>query len=330
MKKRKFVVITTINSPRPQLEVFAQLGWHVIVVGDKKTPSSEWITYTDNRDITYLDIKSQEDTWPELSAAIGYNTYARKNFGYLWAIRLGADAIWETDDDTFPIDSVGDPTSWIDTHYQTEFKDAKVWNPFRVYAPSSDLWPRGIPLEEITLEALPETVAIEGDGHIKILQTLVNNEPDLDAIYRLTKSQLKFEFPNSKATHTSLRSLVPGNTQSTFWLDKNLFEFLYFPVHVSNRFADILKMYVAQTQHPITYAGFLSNQERNPHDYMVDFRQEVELYLKVGELVEIVLEMKGKCLTQVYDRLVETGICSEAEVEIYRLWGEAVREINHY
>jgi len=61
---------------------------------------------------------AQRDQYPELADLLPYHHYCRKNIGYLYAIRQGADCILETDDDNLPLPSFGrdiesEVTLWI-------------------------------------------------------------------------------------------------------------------------------------------------------------------------------------------------------------------------
>jgi hypothetical protein len=74
-----------------------ELGWHIIIVGDRKTPADFDLPGAD-----YLSVERQHDLFGELASIIPLNHYARKNLGYLYAMRQGAELIAETDDDNIP------------------------------------------------------------------------------------------------------------------------------------------------------------------------------------------------------------------------------------
>ena len=88
----KWIVVTTINYPTPQLRKLAEIpGWHLVVVGDKKTPE-DW--HLENCE--YLSPSRQLELGYELAKALPWNHYARKNIGYLYAIERGAKIIYDT------------------------------------------------------------------------------------------------------------------------------------------------------------------------------------------------------------------------------------------
>lgn len=325
----KFVVITSINPPRPRIREFIDLGYKVIVVGDTKSDVGSWDSM---KDVIFLDTPSQETLFPKMSEQLGWKTYARKNIGYLHAVALGASVIWETDDDTFPRAQVGDPLHYFSTGSKHVVSESPVWNPYNLFAPDSGIWPRGFPLELLSqsAEQAPPRIANPDSEQEKpdVIQTLVNLEPDVDAIYRLTVSDDVQDFPASRELVSLAGNVVsPGNTQSTFWLSPRSFEYLYFPSSVSNRFADILKMYVAQTSLNLSVAGFLTEQIRNPHDYMDDFRQEVEMYESLSKLLSILESLKGQRPSEIYRALAVAGICTNIDVAGSQLFEETLREI---
>ncbi len=327
----KCVVITSINPPNARLSEFVELGYEVIVVGDTKTDEDLWQNLPEG--ILYLGIQQQEEFAPELSQAIGWKTYARKNIGYLYALARGAQTIWETDDDTFARSEVGDPLSFLGAKAQSQLVSgttASVWNPYSEFAPASGLWPRGMPLALIRASS-QATIQTDSTESWDVLQTLVNLEPDVDAIFRLTVSDSIFDFPPTRNLFTLGRNVVsPGNTQSTFWKRDHAARFTYFPSTVSNRFADILKMYVAQTNLRVAYAGFLTEQIRNAHDYMMDFREETDMYLKLDVLVDYILNVEhASGLSEIYRELAHLGICLPRESQIVEAFEKKFDEITN-
>ena len=89
---KKFLIITSINSPTEAVKKFAAFkDWQVIVVGDKKTPK-DWTC----NNVVYIPCEEQN------GFELPYNHYARKMIGYQYAIEHGAFVIAETDDDNIP------------------------------------------------------------------------------------------------------------------------------------------------------------------------------------------------------------------------------------
>ena len=123
---------------------------------------------------------------------LSYRSYPRKDIGYLYAIQHGAKIIYETDDDN-------SPTSGKIGFYQKETGDFYVYktdspmvNPYEHFGQST-IWPRGYPLDHIADPPSHKFVKCEGvDSSIQ--QGVVNGDPDVDAIFRLTRKRQRCWF----------------------------------------------------------------------------------------------------------------------------------------
>lgn len=110
-----WAVITTINYPTDTIRTLAKLQeWVVIIVADEKTPKNWFSNDTDLLDsnIILLTLEEQLELDFEIIHVIPIGSYARKNIGYLCAIKCGAKLIYETDDDNrliegYPLKSIG-------------------------------------------------------------------------------------------------------------------------------------------------------------------------------------------------------------------------------
>ncbi len=323
---KKFIVITTIFSPTEAVKKFAKhKDWQLIVVGDRKTPHGWKLNSA-----TYLSPNQQMRLFPKLAKDLPWDSYSRKNIGYLYAIREGADIIVDTDDDNIPYDDWGKNVT-----FEGEFKTI-VSNGFvNVYKYFTDefVWPRGYPLNKL-LEKKKVRIEIKKQK-IGIWQFLADEEPDVDAIYRLTINK-KISFAKNSPLVLGENVICPINTQNTFFT-KELFPLLFLPPFVSIRFVDILKGFVAQ---PLMWqlgyhAGFgpaSVMQKRNPHDYMKDFELEVPMYVDTEKTVFTTIKAINpkQTLTQnllnVYHRLSIEKIVSKKTVVALKTW---LKEINY-
>src|SRR5688572_29646923 len=128
-----YCVITTINKPTKAVEaLYEKFGERLLVVMDNKTPK-DW-NYQKASRIFGITASYAPD-----------NHYAKKNLGYMTAIRNKADLIYDTDDDNIP-----------NKEWGLRFKETKACKSFgegwfNVYEPfsTSKIWPRGFPLTEI-------------------------------------------------------------------------------------------------------------------------------------------------------------------------------------
>lgn len=325
---KKFVVITSINPPRfEKLKLFTDADYEVVIVGDRKTDEAAWNIAIEK--VHFLSYKAQEDISLELSNLIGPNSYARKNFGYIFALRLGADVILDTDDDTFFRDSVNCPIEFIKNASWFEYKAEETFNPYQFFAYGERMWPRGYPLREIVnnLNNGKPELRQTTNSQVDILQFLVSGDPDVDAIFRLTVSpEPKLFGVSHELVNLGKDSYVPANTQAAFWINRAGFEFLYIPRNVAFRFCDILKMFVAQSTLTLAYGGFLFEQIRNDHDLIKDFESEVDVYLKTELTIQTLREHKMKNIEDCYISLSQVGVVPEDEVKIATLFASLMNE----
>ncbi|WP_136465404.1 STELLO glycosyltransferase family protein [Flagellimonas onchidii] len=321
---KKFIIITSIFLPTKAVRTFAQKkDCELIVVGDKRTPK-HWNV----DEAIFLSIRSQNKMAPTLDKLLPYNHYSRKNMGYLYAIQQGAISIIDTDDDNIPYED------WSFPNFTGTFPLLKQRNGFvNIYSYYSDqkIWPRGLPLHLINSKDSkiscdePSVAEVE----VGVWQGLADQDPDVDAIYRLVdNSPCIF---NKKGNLVLPKGTIsPFNSQNTAFR-KELFPLLYVPSTVTMRFCDILRGLVAQPilwNHGyhlgVTQATVF--QERNEHDFMKDFEQEIPCYLNGEKVVEIV--SKTICqndsiisnLFNTYDALEKNKIVLPKELRILEAW----------
>jgi len=321
---KKCVIITTINNPNEVIRFFENdKNFDLIVIGDNKTPDN---SYKDLNGI-YLSIKDQEKLYPSISRLIGYNHYARKNLGYIYAINNNYDIIYETDDDNFPIDLNFN-------HERVILDNYKTFNAYKFYT-DKHIWPRGYPLDKINTNHDEKFKFSEFKEESKIAATqgLVNINPDVDAIFRLTSKIDLSDFKFNRNLNNNLvlpkKTFGPGNTQNTYWRKKSVFYSLYLPSKVSFRYTDILKLYIAQRifwEHDLyfEYCPPNVNQYRNQHNLFQDLNSEFSMYLTTNNLIKTLSEIKipesENPLIAIYNSLIEVGIIPNDEFKIIKEW----------
>ena len=232
----KWIVVTTIQPPTVQLEKLAKIsGWHLLVIGDKKTPK-DW--HLDNCE--YLSPDDQLQLGYRSSTALPWNHYSRKNIGYLYAISNGAQIIYETDDDNEPLDEL------CAYDYKANLSSVNTldscFNIYR-YFDCPEIWPRGYPLDKIRSPSA-FSISSPSDCVIGVEQGVVNENPDVDAIFRLTLNQF-VEFEKHPAVFLPEEVYCPFNSQNTF-IHPIAFFTLYLPSSVSMRISDIWRGYISQ------------------------------------------------------------------------------------
>ena len=326
----KCIIITTIFPPRNAIPAFLKTGYDVIIVGDEKTPEE----YASIPGVTYLDIPAQDALSTKLSLVTPRNHYARKNLGYLFALRKGYSIIGESDDDNIPYDGWGaDDTLAIAGSLL--LKAPRFPNIYSLYT-DVPMWPRGFPLDQLTNSRSATIVSDEVPPNTAVFvwQGLADGEPDIDAVFRLTSPEYcndgSFAFAkNGKKYVLSSAVLSPLNSQNTIWVDSRAFPFLYLPVTVDPRVSDILRSYVLQycLRKLGGHVGFHQAtvyQERNEHNLLKDFAAEVPIYVSLSEMLCVLDKVNYRGhpddLLSVYLSLANAGFVSHTECESVSAW----------
>jgi hypothetical protein len=316
------IVITTINTPTEAVEKFSALPGHdLVVVGDKKTPR-DWRCGR----ATFLGVDSPDAAGFSLAAALPFNHYCRKMLGYLHAVKAGAETIVDTDDDNIP------KGGWSFPAFEGEFDlipgDLGFINIYRRFSDRL-IWPRGLPLRLIKDKgAFVEKIRV-GGAKVGVWQGLADEDPDVDAIYRLTSDE-PCNFERRAPIVLGRGTITPFNSQNTQFR-RELFPLLYLPARVTFRFTDILRGFVAQ---PIMWKrgytlGFVEAtvvQKRNPHDYFKDFVSEIPMYEHTEKSLEVIqasLPDGGTIaddMRAAYAALHRAGIVPAEELPILDCW----------
>ena len=297
-----------------------------IVVGDKKSPDAFSI---DNCD--YYSIDRQGNLPFRITESLPYNHYARKNIGYMVAISGGAEIIIETDDDNLPF-----PEFWnerrraLNVHYLSETGWLNVYK----YFTDKNIWPRGFALEHI-LDSVPQLEAKE-ITNCPIQQGLAAKNPDVDALYRLTQP-LPIDFGQNDSIALGNNSICPFNSQNTTWF-KEAFMLLYLPSYCSFRMTDIWRSFIAQriawsNDWNILFHHSTVWQERNSHDLMRDFSDEISGYLHNHSIMSALQNLNlvkgkeylGENLVTCYKKLIEMGLIASEEIDVLEAWIEDVQ-----
>jgi hypothetical protein len=314
------IIITTINKETEAITKFKSLdNWDLILVGDKKTPD-----YVDDK-IQFIPYSKQDEQYT-ISKSLPVNSYCRKNIGYIEAIKAGADVIYETDDDNIPY------KFWDSESFRTNrvLTSSEQFANIYAYLSNEKIWARGFPLDLINKQIVHKID--ERESAVGVWQTLIDHDPDVDAIYRLTiNKHVNFDVKESFAITEGV--YAPFNSQSTFW-NKECFLYLYFPTTVSWRFSDILRSYITQRLlwqdgYKLGFRKSIVFQDRFREDYMKDFADEIPLYLETQKTIKILNKMKFTSsktdnLIKVYTALSENGIVKKEELDVLKLWIETL------
>jgi hypothetical protein len=330
---KTFLVVTTIaGQGNPVLQKIAAeasaRSIPFIAVGDAKSPASFALAGCD-----FYPVKRQQALSFSLARQLPQNHYARKNIGYLLAIEAGADAILETDDDNFPYSDFWNLR--VKDHTLPLYRHAGWLNVYRLFS-DKNIWPRGFSLSHIRA-AMPDVPASQ-PCKCPIQQGLADENPDVDAIYRLTGA-LPVAFEKAKAVAIGKRCWCPFNSQNTTWF-KEAFPLLYLPSFCSFRMTDIWRSFVAQricweNDWSVLFHHATAWQERNDHNLMRDFSDEVQGYLYNQAIAQALEQLALKPgaehipenLLACYGALIRLNLIGKAEVKLLEAWLSDVSRI---
>jgi len=324
---KKSLVITTINKPNNNIKLFSKYSkknkWDFIVIGDRKTPKNFKIKYGN-----YFDLNSQKKLIFKFSKKCPKNNYARKNIGYLISIKNNADVIVETDDDNYPKKNFFDEKKL--KHFAFEIKNKSWVNIYDLFVKKkSYLWPRGLPLDHINKNKILLKKKILKNFYLQ--QGVCEKNPDVDAIYRIFNKNINVSFKKNYKVSLG-RSLSTFNSQNTIWF-KEIFPLLYLPVTCPMRCTDIWRSLIAlailrNDNKKILFFGTSMRQERNYHNLINDFEEEVPMYLNNKNIYNLLSKIrfkKGirnymKNLQLAYKFLIKNNFISKLEIKYLDLW----------
>lgn len=332
------VTTTIFNESYAIKQVKNLKNWCIVVVGDKKT--RDYYNNFNTKRSVYLSPYEQSKLGFKILEDIPWNHFGRKNIGYLYAIKKGATLVYDFDDDNQLIKSI--PENFFNTF--TVETTNKYYNLYPQLSGVESSWPRGFPLNKIkkteTKNRLLKKKFLDMTN-VTIIQSLANNDPDVDAIYRLTQ-KLPFGFYtySRKRLYVIPRGTVmPYNAQATLHYYFS-FLFMLLPCTVHGRVSDIWRSYITQyiMKHTSYRIGFSSpwvEQYRNKHDYMKDFNSEIPLYEQASAFTEVLDSWKPKSesiverLLEVYILLFKNGFLQRKDVELAKHWIQDLIEIGY-
>ena len=333
MQKTALIITSIAKQNHPVLKQYAlsakKNNIEFIVIGDTKSPKNFNL-----KNCNFYSIKSQNNLDFKLAKLLPTKHYARKNLGYLIAIKNGAKILIETDDDNIPFKNFWKKKK---QKQSTFIIKKKGWVNVYKYFTHQHIWPRGFALEKI-LNNLPNLKKIEKITS-PIQQGLADENPDVDAICRLTQI-LPIIFRKSKNIALGKNVICPFNSQNTTWF-KEAFPLLYLPYYCNFRMTDILRSFVAQRicwtcGWSILFHSSTVRQERNIHNLIDDFKDEIPGYLNNLAICKSLEKLKLKKGTEniqanmlvCYKKLIEMGSIGSEELALLSAWFDDIKFYN--
>jgi hypothetical protein len=298
-------------------------GIDFVLAGDTRSPAG-----FDLEGCYFLDIEAQRRTEFALARESPVGHYTRKNIAYLVAIQRGATLIIETDDDNWPTPAFfGVRDRDVVVHGLSSGDWVNVYR----YFSEAVIWPRGFPLARIHTAVPPFDTLEVARRTCPIQQGLADDNPDVDAVYRLILP-LPQRFRQDRRIALGPGTRCPFNSQNTTWFAE-AFPLLYLPSDCSFRMTDIWRSLIAgriaaENGWWILYHEPTVRQERNDHDLMRDFAEEVSGYLHntaIGTALEGLslragTEHLADNMLLCYEALTRLGVVGAQELKLLGVW----------
>jgi hypothetical protein len=334
MKDKISVIVTSIAEPNKPLRDLAlgcrENDYQFVVIGDQASPADFHIDGCD-----FYGLARQKETGFKFAQLCPTRHYARKNIGYLLAIRNGASIIIETDDDNIACAGFWNRRQRVQNVPVLE--NGSWINVYRYFS-DQNIWPRGFPLERLQSQLPPYESLDVIDVDCPVQQGLADDNPDVDAVYRLILP-LPQTFRKDRRIALTGGSWCPFNSQNTTWW-ADAFELLYLPAYCSFRMTDIWRSFIAQriawlNGWSILFHEPTMRQDRNVHNLLRDFDDEIPGYLHNSEVREALgnlpleagVDKIGDNLKVCYEKLVGMSLIGREELELLDAWLEDVRKL---
>jgi hypothetical protein len=253
------------------------------------------------------------------------------NRGYVIARK--SDCLIEVGDHSYPKESF-----WKKNAGNYREVNGEGW--INVYRMFSDelIWPRGLPLDHAKDLPGGEKESAKGEGameRIKILQGLTDENPDVDAVYRMAH-KFPFNFKDGEAVVLKENQWCPFNSLNTLWY-KDAFPLLYLPSCCNFRMRDIWRSFIAQRilwtcGWRVAFHKADVTRKQEMQEALIDFKDELQGYMHTDlvrkRLMELELESgeenMAKNMVRCYGALVDVGVVQKEEMDLLEVWLEAM------
>ena len=246
----------------------------------------------------------------------------------------GAKVIYETDDDNFPdfFDVFDlDKSDLQGLHINTSDTTYNILAHFG----QSSVWPRGFPLGSIAGASVAREYALCKPTRPPIQQGAVIGDPDVDAIFRLSRKSSQKDLYLQFDKHAPVVRLPPGtfspyNSQNTMFMYEAFWS-LSLPAEKTMRTCDIYRSYIAQRLlwligETIAFYPPTAISYRNAHSYVDDFKDEQEMYLNMDRMVQFLHDWEcskstfRECIHKMYRDLIGSKFLTETEKDFQSAW----------
>lgn len=338
-RSERWILVSVSNYPTDSLRKLAKIkGWQVLAIGNSKTPS-DWSL----KGAIFLSLEQQANLGFRVVDHLPYDSFVRKNVGYLFAIQHGAKKIFDADDrgdvidndlgKHFDVELIGEGARQdIIMQYSHENPNRTIVNPY-IHFGQRSVWPRGLPLENVGEIGHEEFYTEVFGGKQFIQQGISNGLPDVDSVFYFTRKpgleafDIRFDEHAPKVALPQ-GTMVPVNSFNTLY-HSSAFWALMLPVSVSTMASDVLRGYWGQRL-LWEIGGYVVVYPPTVHRYdrieSYPFSEEKDLHVNVGRLLKFLVSWRSskhrlfeKILELSYV-MAEEGFWTEKDVKFTAAW----------
>lgn len=338
-RSERWILVSVSNYPTDSLRKLVKIkGWQVLAIGNSKTPS-DWSL----KGAIFLSLEQQANLGFRVVDHLPYDSFVRKNVGYLFAIQHGAKKIFDADDrgdvidndlgKHFDVELIGEGARQdIILQYSHENPNRTIVNPY-IHFGQRSVWPRGLPLENVGEIGHEEFYTEVFGGKQFIQQGISNGLPDVDSVFYFTRKpgleafDIRFDEHAPKVALPQ-GTMVPVNSFNTLY-HSSAFWALMLPVSVSTMASDVLRGYWGQRL-LWEIGGYVVVYPPTVHRYdrieSYPFSEEKDLHVNVGRLLKFLVSWRSskhrlfeKILELSYV-MAEEGFWTEKDVKFTAAW----------
>jgi len=339
-KYSKWIVLNVFNPPSSFIINLEKIikDWKIVIIGNNNTNDKKWQIFNDSERLIYLSIEIQNCLKYNLTKYLKVNSSFRKSLGYLYAIEHGAKEIFEIDENLEFHD-----LSKINNHFEkctiayVSNNNSLQINPY-IFFGNENIWPRGFRLSDIGKQS--EKYFYYGNSsntNLKplIFQGLINNIPDLDDIFCLTRKKINNSFIFNSISSIPLfyfpNNYIPINSKNTRYL-YDIFPFLMFPTSIDENIADIWRGYIIEyfvwkLRGSVIYYNFDANKKTDFENNM-NLIKNKKNYFELNKFLDILYLFSNKDIignqlelfNELITHLIENKLLVEQDLDLYRVY----------
>jgi hypothetical protein len=316
----------------------------MVVISINNKIDKKWKELDYSNKLVYISLREQMRLGYHISKYLSFNSYARKNIGYLYAIQHGAKEIFEIDEDIV-ISDLKSSNFNISNHniYYAKRNDSRMINPYFHFG-QRNIWPRGFRLSDIGHQHHNMFYTLNGNNLLLkplIYQGLINGAPDTDSIYLKTMPSFEFNFSITEPFIYFPGNFIPINSKNTKYI-YDIFPFLALFSTISENFSDILRGYIVQyfawrNNGCVAFHSSKNYRLRSNISQNYIFMEEKNLFYKLDKYLFILntnINSNSKMndvdnLYSIIESLINFGFLGEKDLKIYKAYIDDLSNIGY-